>query len=357
MITRISMTLTATALITMAAPTQEQMRALVGNRPELDEIRWKDPARGAPLKVRIIQSTAQAITVEKTLPAGLVVRVIPLGDLGGVSFTFTSRESELHRQPSAAAAAPLRVYWETRQATLRLPGSNAGETGLALARSLRLAGDSAALDEAGKILDQIRSQDPGTNRVDRAKAEQTTLDFIRSVQRGKPAETDTLAWAITEEPDNADAMLLATAFLAERHFAELRATDEAHPRWVDDDEVRPLRERLYHLSLDFSLYPSLFLGTRVEEASAGLKVAAAVHQFTGANLLAKNTLEDLAVLYPDSEAAKETAPLLASLKALDAAGKLSPDPVGTDEEVSDESAEITPTGPPPPPKHYNIFGD
>lgn len=350
------MTIIATALVAAAAPTAEQMQVLVRNRPELDEIRWKDPARGAPLKVRIIQATAQAVTVEKTLPAGLVTRVIPQTDLAGISFTFTTRESEWHRRPAAAAIPPLRVYWETRQATLRLPGSNAGETGLALARSLRLAGDPAAFDEAGKILDQIRSQDPEKLRVERAGAEQTTLDFIRSMQSGKPAETDKLAWSITEDADNADAMLLATAFLAERHFAELKATDEAHPRWVDDDEVRPLRERLYHLSLDFSLYPSLFLGSREKEASTGLKMAAEVHQFTGANLLAKNTLDDLAALYPDSEAARETAPLLAQLKALEAGGKLSQESPEADEDAA-EDAEITPTGPPPPPKRYNIFGD
>jgi len=357
MITRISITLTATALIAAAAPTAEQMQALVRNRPELDEIRWKDPARGVPLKVRIIQATAQAVTVEKTLPAGLVTRVIPLADLSGLSYTFTSREAEWHRQPAAAAVPPLRVYWEIRQATLRLPGSNAGETGLALARSLRLAGDPAAFDEAGKILDQIRSQDPEQPRAARAGAERTTLDFIRSMQRGKPAETDQLAWSITEDADNPDAMLLATAFLAERHFAELKATDEAHPRWVDDDEVRPLRERLYHLSLDFSLYPSLFLGSRDKEASAGLKMAAAVHQFTGANRLAKNTLEDLAALYPDSEAAKETAPLLAQLKASEADGRLAQASEKADENSNQEAAGITPTGPPPPPKRYNIFGD
>jgi hypothetical protein len=356
MITRISITVTATALIAAAAPTAEQMQALVRGRPELDEIRWKDPARGAPLKVRIIQATAQAVTVEKTLPAGLVTRVIPLADLAGVSHTFTARESEWHRQPAPAAVPPLRVYWETRQATLRLAGSNAGETGLALARALRLAGDPAALDEAGKILDQIRSQDPEKRRVARAGAERTTLDFIRSMQSGKPAETDQLAWSITEDADNADAMLLATAFLAERHFAELKATEEAHPRWVDDDEVRPLRERLYHLSLDFSLYPSLFHGSRDKEASAGLKMAAAVYQFTGANRLAVSTLEDLAALYPDSEAARETVPLLARLKALEAGGKLSPGSAEAAEDATGD-AEITPTGPPPPPKRYNIFGD
>ncbi len=346
----------------VAAPTPEQMQALVKNRPELDEIRWKDPARGAPVAVRIIQATPQALVVEKTLPAGLTVRNVPLVELEGVTFSFTSGEQALHREPTAASVPPLRVYWELRRETLRLDGSNAGETGLALAKALRLTGDSAGLDEAGEILDRIRGQDPVKSRVERARAEQVTIDFVRSLESGKVEESDKLAWAITEDPDHPDAMLLATAFLADRHFAELQATEEAHPRWIEDDEVRPLRERLYHLSLDFSLYPSLFVGTRAKEASEGLKKAAAIHQFTGGNLLAKNTLEDLAALYPESEAAAETAAELARLRALDAAGKLTPTAEEAEEETADDdspddSDDAAPSAPPPPPKRYNIFGD
>ena len=48
-----------------AEPTPAQMQALVKNRPELDEIRWQDPARGAPIKVRIMSADARSLTVEK----------------------------------------------------------------------------------------------------------------------------------------------------------------------------------------------------------------------------------------------------------------------------------------------------
>jgi hypothetical protein len=342
-----------------ASPTPEQIQAFVRSRPELDEIRWKDASRGAPLKVRIVQATAQAITVEKTLPAGMATRAIPFSDLAGISFSFTPGELALHRQPALASIPPLRVYWETRSATLKLAGSSVGDTGLVLAKSLRLAGDAASLAEAAGILDQIRSQDPMKRRVELAGSEQMTIDFILSKQRGKIEETDKLAWEITEQATHNDAALLATAFLADRHFDQLKATEEANPRWMEDDEVRPLRERLYNLSLDFALYPSLFMGTRRNEASAGLRRVAQVYEFTGAKALELKALEDLAALYPDTPAAVESAPLLARYKTLQAAGKLA---AGSSEEASGEEAgtasdEAADPGPPPPPKRYNIFGD
>lgn len=342
----------------VAAPSAEEVQKLIRARPELDQIRWKDPARGAPLNVRIVQADSRGVTVEKTLPAGLTTRAIPFGELASLSFRFTSREAALHRTPSAADAPALRVYWESRRATLRLPDSNAGDTGLALAKSLRLSGDPTSFDEAEKILGEIRVQDGSPSRVSRARSELSTLSFLRAVRGGVSPEADTAAWQITEDPDNEDGMLLATAYLAERHFSELKATDEANPRWMDDDEIRPLRQRLHHLSLDFALYPSLFLSTRSEESANGLRIAAQIHQYVGAPLLAKNTLEDLAALYPDTVAARDTAAELAKLKAREAAGKLSssPDPV-TEEETSDESETEALPAPPPPPKRYNIFGD
>jgi len=342
-----------------AAPTPEQVQSFVKNRPELDEISWKDFSRGAPLKVRIVQAAGQTLTVEKALPAGLTTRSIPFSDLADVSFTFTPRELALHQKPAIASIPPLRVYWETRSATLRFAGSNAADTGLVLAKSLRLAGDAASLAEAGKILDQIRGQDPMKYRVELASSEQTATDFILSQQRGKIEATDKLAWEITEQALHNDATLLATAFLADRHFDQLKVTEEANPRWIEDDEVRPIRERLYNLSLDFALYPSLFMGTRQAEASEGLRRVAEVYEFTGANLLAKNTLEDLAALYPGTPAATETAPLLARYKTLEASGKLAAKSSGetSKEETGTPSEEATDPGPPPPPKRYNIFGD
>ncbi len=342
-----------------AAPTAEQIQAFLKSRPELDEITWKDPARGAPLKVRIVHASGQNLIVDKSLPAGLATRTIPFSELADVSFQLSPRELTLHQEPAAASIPPLRIYWETRSATLRFAGSSAGDTGLVLAKSLRLAGDPASLAEAGKILDQIRGQDPAKHRVELAHAEQITLDFLKIRQGGNIEEIDKFAWEITEQANDNDATLLATAFLADRHFDQLKVIEEANPRWIEDDEVRPVRERLYHLALDFALYPSLFMGTRHAEASAGLKRVAEVHEYTGAKRLAKHALEDLVALYPESPAAKESAPLLARLKQLEASGKLAE--ATTAETAGDEngnpSEDPANPAPPPPPKRYNIFGD
>lgn len=348
--------------VTHAAPlTAEQMKTGLKLRPEHDEIRWKDPARGAPLKVRIVSVDAKGVTLDKTLPAGLTTRTVPLSDLAGIEFVFTPRELELHLNPEPAAAPALKVLWDARSATLTLSGSNAAETGLALAKSLRLTGDASSFDEAAGILDQIRAKDTSEYRKELARAEQTAIDFLKLMKAGKAEETDKLAWKITEETGNADAMLLATSYLTDRHFNDLRGIEEENPRWIEDDEVKPVRDRLYNLALDFALYPSLFLGSRIAESAAGLKKAADIYQFTNENLLAKKTLEDLAALYPDSAPAKETASLLAKLKALEAAGKLSSLPVEPKEEKKEEApeekGETAPAGTPPPPKKYNIFGD
>lgn len=342
------------ATLRAAAPTTEEIEKFAKTRPELDQITWKDPARGAPLAVRILGASGDSITVEKTLATGLTLRTIPLSDLAGISFKLTTAELLLHREAKISSIPSLRVLWSSRRATLRLTGSNAAVTGLVLARSLRLSGEPEALDEAGKILVQIRNQDPSKINVEHATAEDLTLRFILSQKSGNLTESDRLAWEITEGPENVDGMLLATAFLGERHFSDLKSTEREHPRWMDEDDILPLRQRLYHLTLDFFLYPSLFHGTSQAEASLGLQRAAQVHQYTGANALMKSTLDDLAALYPESTATHETAAQLARLTDREATGKLNePEPAAK----AEIPTNTTPTAPPPPPRRYNIFGE
>lgn len=342
--------------------TAEQMKAGLKNRPELDEIRWKDPARGAPLKVRIVSADSKGLTVDKTLTAGMTTRVVAFSDLAGVEFTLAPREMDLHRNPEPAAAPALKVIWEARVSTITLNGSNVAETGLALAKSLRLSGETSSIEDASKILNQIRANDTSEHRKDLARAEQATIDFIKTLRSGNAEATDKLAWKITEDSGNPDAMLLATSYLTDRHFTDLKKIVDENPRWIEDDEIKPVRDRLYNLALDFALYPSLFLGTRETESAIGLKKASDIYQFAGENPLAKKALEDLATLYPASDAAKETAPALAKLKSLEAAGKLSamaaaPKEEKPEEKEEEKKEETTPTGTPPPPKKYNIFAD
>lgn len=340
-------------------PTAEKIREVLQSRPEQDEIRWKDPARGAPLKVRIVSADDKSIRVDKTLTAGLTSRTVPLTDLAGATFTLTPGEISLHRHPQPAAVPALEILWSARKTTLSLTGSNAADTGLALAKSLRLSDDPPALDTASDILAAIRASEAPDHKKSTARFEQETIDLIRLIRSGKENEADEFAWKICEKDDNRDAMLIATSYLCDRHFQQLKSLEEDNPRWTEDDEVRPVRERIYHLVLDLALYPSLFAGTREPEASAGLAKAAEIHRHTSRPLLEKGTLEDLAALYPSSEAAEKTAAHLTRLREMETSGNLtSPEPEPKPESETDPAPEDEPTdSKPAPPKRYSIFGD
>jgi len=338
------------------------MQAFLSKRPEQDMIHWKDPARGGSLEVRILAVSDSEVSVQKTVQGSLASRTLPLGEISGVSFNRTPLEKRLIQHPTADAAPALRVLWETRKSTLGMETSNVADTGIALAKALRMSRETPGFDEAADLLQQILENDPADHRKTAAEMELQTLELVRALASGSPEDADLTAWAITETDGNTEAMLIATAWLADRHFEDLKQLEEEHPRWDQDDEVRPLRSRLYHLSLDFALYPSLFHGTHAEEAATGLQKVWNVHNHTRSPELALQTLEDLAALYPDSQAAKDTAPELARMQARLAQGKLEEeiaDETSTDEtEESTEESE-TPGLPatPPAPKRYNLFDD
>lgn len=340
-------------------PTAEEMQAHLTRRPENDMIHWKDPARGDSLEVRIVQVRDADATVQKTLQTGLTARVIPLSELSGISFARTPIEQTLIHSPSADTAGALRVLWNARSATLGMETSNVADIAIALAKSLRMTRESAGFDEADTLLQRIIESDPTDHHRAAVEMELQTLGLVRALVSESPEETDKAAWAITETNGNTEAMLMATAWLADRHFEDLKQLEQEHPRWDIDDEVRPFRSRLYHLSLDFALYPSLFHGTHVEEASTGLWKAWNVHQYTQSPELALQTLEDIAALYPKSQAANDTAAELARLQARNAQGILrdeaTVEPPPEDAEDAEEQPSLPPT--PPKPKRYNLFDD
>lgn len=343
--------------------TAEQMQAFLSSRPEQDMIHWKDPARGESLAVRIMEVTATGVSVEKTLRSGLTTQAVPRSELSGVSFAHTPMERRLVHDPTANAAGALRVLWDARSATLGMETSNVADVGVALAKSLRMSRESAGFDEAAEILWMVLERNPTDHHKAAVEMEFKTLELARTLVSGTPEEADRVAWEITEIDATPEAMLMATAWLGDRHFEDLKQLEEEHPRWDIDDEVRPMRARLYHLSLDFVLYPSLFHGTHTEEASTGLWKAWKVHQYTQSPELALQTLEDLAALYPDSQAAKDTAVELARMQARHAEGTLMDEKKAAEKSTDDADEpgddEAHPDRPksPPRPKRYNLFDD
>ncbi|MBK1883959.1 hypothetical protein JIN85_16185 [Luteolibacter pohnpeiensis] len=357
-----TLALMGAALITHArgVPTAEQMKDFLKTRPEADEIQWKDASRGEPFTVRLLDSSVQGLVVEKRLANGVTQRKLPLSEIGAIRITLTPEETDLLDHPAKEAAPALEVLWSTRKATLTISGSNAAMTGLAYAKALRAENTERSLTNAADVLNTIEVKATDDETIALAKSELEVLDFALARKAGNTEKADQLAWKIAENAfgENSDAMLTATDWLADRHFSQLKAIEEDNPRWDEDPDVKPARDRLYHLALDFALYPSLFESNNQSAAAAGLAKAARVYQFTNDNERLKGELEDLAALYPDSTEAKQNAELLDQLRQAEANGKLSQVESSSEDPTAEETQDSdSPAKEPPAPKRYSIFGE
>jgi hypothetical protein len=138
----------------------------------------------------------------------------------------------------------------------------------------------------------------------------------------------------------------------QKEFAALKLVETENPRWMEDDEMKPIRERHYHRALDLALYPSLFHPRRAAEAAEGLWQAAQIYLHTQETARVVAVLEDLLALYADSVHTSKARDLLTPLKASLESGK----PVAA-AKPEDKPKDTEPMGPPPPPKRYNLFED
>lgn len=336
---------------TVFSQTAEQASHALSQRGDLDEIRWIDPTKGQTFRAGIVRATAEGLEIQR----GVVKRELSYDQIGGVKFGMTMGERQLIAQAKAEAIPALRVFWEAREKTIQLQGSNAGEFGLALARALS---KTKAVEEALKIANAIMLDDNDPQRRVRAKAECDTLVFMQAMAQEKPEEIEKRAWVITEAADesNPDLMLLVTGFLMGKEFAALKKIEADNPRWTEDDEIKPQRDRHYHLVLDLALYPSLFHPMREAEAAEGLWQAVQVYLYTQEMDRAVSTLEDLLALYADSVHTAKAKELLVAFKPATAEPAASA-PNKQPAKIGSKIATTEPMGPPPPPKRYNLFED
>ncbi|MFK7851424.1 MAG: hypothetical protein AB8D78_10640 [Akkermansiaceae bacterium] len=333
----------------------EKIQRFITSRPQEDIITWADESRGEPFTVRFISADEKDVVVEKTLSNTLARRTLPFREIQNLRFQFTPTESAIHQNPEQKHIPILRALWDNRKPTLRLNNPETALTGLCLVETLRVEPSTETLKESSEILLTILGKDLPSHLKTRATGETYINDFLIALEEKNIALAEEAAWKITAESEYPDAMLIATSFLGKRHFEQLKAIQEEHPRWHLDDEIKPLRQRLYQLSLDFVLYPSLFHPTREIAASEGLKAAAEVYQFTQSRELRLAALEDLAALYPNSEAAKQTAEELENLRANKPDPK--PEEESSDSPEEEKDSETPTTTVPPKPKRYNLFDD
>jgi hypothetical protein len=330
------------------AQTADEAKRALTARGDLDEIRWSDPARGAAFRAGIVGALEEGVEVQR----GAVRRVIPYEQIGGIKFGISMGERQLVAEAKIESISALRVFWEARRRTIRVSGSNAGDFGLALARALRQAESGG---EALSIAREIEAEDNDPERRERARLEGDTLMFLQTMRTDAPDEIEKKAWSMIEAANetNPDLMLLVTGYLMKKEFERLKFIESENPRWTEDDEVKPERDRHYHRALDLALYPSLFHPRREREAAEGLWQASEVYQYTRELPREIGVLQDLVALYSAqpqaAEARQRLIPLLAKVAAVG--------PVSDSGGVEEKPKEAAAKEPPPPPKRYNLFED
>lgn len=239
-------------------------------------------------------------SARQTIPADLVDRI---------EFDFAAGEAEFFEKRNEATAGKLREWWDFTFAHLHRPRSRAAAYGIALANAMIREQPGSGPDRALPILDRVI--DRAWSPEDIAQAKHGRLRALMA--KGDLETATSEAQVLARETENPELLIEVNYLLARADMEKLKALEAEHPRWEEDDEVRPERNELFHRTMDRFLGPHLFHATREEVAARGLFAAAELYAYAGEILPARNRWNDLIKLYPDSTFAAQAAARLESL--------------------------------------------
>lgn len=242
---------------------------------------------------------------------GSAKRTIPMERVDYLEFGFETGEKAVFDDLENISAEILESWWEFHFSNLHRPRSRTASYGIAFGNALvkeaPATGTARALSVFDRIIERAWSdEDKSLARQGRLRALIASGELETAVGEAQVLQSE------TEDPD----LLIEVKFLlAEADFEQLKALELEHPKWIEDDEVRPGRNELYHRIVDQYLWPHLFHATREEAAARGLFRAASVYEFAAEIELARAAYEDLGSLYPDTQSstpAKERLDLLST---------------------------------------------
>lgn len=264
---------------------------LTVNVSALDVVHFNN---GSVLKCRI-KAVTDTILNYTTDASGATLRTLKMEGVDYIDFGFSEGEESFFSNIEQASTLALKNAWTAQYGNLHRPRSRTAKYGIAYANALLKEEGEFSQKTALEIFDRV-----GGNAwldADRSTARQGRLRALIRLGELDRAFKDAAAYAKeTEDP----AILIEVRFLqAKVEFAQLKKLVAENPKWVEDDEVRPRRNELYHSSVDQFLWPFLFHGTDEEASVRGLRAAAEVYRSSGELELEKSCLNDLARLYPN----------------------------------------------------------
>lgn len=227
---------------------------------------------------------------------GSARRTIPADQVGYIEFDFAVGEAAFFESRHEATAEQLKGWWDFTFPHLHRPRSRAAVYGIAFANALLREQPEVAAERALSIFDRIISRAWSTEDV--ASAKQGRLQALMA--KGDLETATVEARALAKETDNPALLIEVNYLLALADTEKLKALEVEHPRWEEDDEVRPERNELFHRAVDQFLWPHLFHATREEAAARGLFAAADLYAYAGEIEAAAGRWKDLIALYPES---------------------------------------------------------
>jgi len=259
---------------------------------------------GASVACRVISTDEASVKIEYMSPTDrkMQTRDVPWEDILRIDFAMDESFRTMLKATTTASLPQMLERWKTMEKLLPRRNHPAGELGLAIIR-LALAQQDAGLKQTALALcGKVELDDWDTSRRDQARWLRVQLLDSLGLSADALAEARIIARDEAIQPTLA---MQAHLYIATTEFAELKKLEEDNPLWLEDELVRPDRDRLFHNVLDHYLMPSLFHGALEDTATRGLWGAVQLFAFDHDLTSAAHRARDLIKLYPQSAAAKQ----------------------------------------------------
>ncbi len=272
---------------------------------------------GKAVNCEVIEITDKLVRVKLSIEVAggeaSSTKIFPRSEVAIIDFSPLPGETLLLEGADVEDLVALEELWDLKRANIALPNSNAGEVGILYGEVLLASEGPLAAARARELFSKIETSDWNEGR--RSRARQGRLRTLLAL--GEIDEAIAEATAVVGETRDETILAEAEHILATADFGRLRVLVEENPRWIEDDEVRPVRDALYHDVLDRFLRPYLFRGSDEETAARGLWGAVEVHLSAGEVEAAEQRAKDIVALYPGSSYAGRAREVLGESQAND----------------------------------------
>jgi hypothetical protein len=287
-------------------------QGLANESAALDSVFMNDATNSVRVG-RVVGVDAAQIRLEVPLASGGPGAKMSVGvarkDIRKIEFAANENRELLLADPAPGDIHEVGVLWKAWATVLDLPKSPAPRIANVYGNLLLGTNNPAQAAEALALFRLV--EEKAWDESEKKIARQGRLRALVATGSAKDAIAE--AEQLASESEDPAVLIEAKFILAEATRTSLIQLEADNPRWSEDIHVRPERHRLYNEALNLYLYPSLFFGSDVENASRGLWGAVQIYQINKDPAAAAEICQDLVKLYPQTSYARRAEEILAAM--------------------------------------------